>query len=301
MRHKTLLSTFIAGLALAFHIGPAAAADALVARGAYLVKGPVACGSCHTPLGPDFKPIMDKTLAGGFHFDEPAFNTYSANITPDKETGIGGWTDEEIIHAIREGAEKDGRIIFPPMPVPTYNNMSDDDAKAIVAYLRTVKPVKNAIPLAKYNIPQQTMPPAKGLPAPPKSDKVAYGGYIVNALGHCFECHTTAGPHGAPDFAGHLGAGGFEIKLGPGMSVMTANITPDKDTGIGSWTDAQIARAITDGIGADGHRLSPPMAYAYYKNMTTEDVDAVVAYLRTIPPISNKVERTAFQQKAFPR
>ena len=300
MRYGTVVATIVAGLFVSSVGGARAADDALVARGAYLVNGPVACGSCHTPLGPDFKPIADKTLAGGFHFDEMAFNTYSANITPDKETGIGNWTDEEIIHAIREGAEKDGRIIFPPMPVPTYNNMSDDDVKAIVAYLRTVKPVKNEIPAAKYNIPQQTMPPANGLPAPPMTDKVAYGGYIVNALGHCFECHTTAGPHGAPDFAGHLGAGGFEIKLGPGMSVMTANITSDKETGIGSWTDEEIARAITKGIGKDGHPLAPPMAYPYYNNMTPEDVSAVVAYLRTVPPISNKVERTPFQQKAFP-
>ena len=297
---KAAALTVLAGSMFGLGTLAALADDALVARGDYLVNGPVACGSCHTPLGPDFKPIADKTLAGGFHFDEMAFNSYSANITPDKETGIGSWTDEEIIHAIREGAQKDGRIIFPPMPVPTYNNMSDDDVKAIVAYLRTVKPVKNAIPLAKYNIPQQTMPPAKGLPAPPKTDKVAYGGYIVNALGHCFECHTTPGANGIPDFAGHLGAGGFEIKLGPGMSVMTANITPDKESGIGDWTDAEIKRAITQGIGKDGKPLAPPMAYAYYKNMTDEDVDAVVAYLRTLKPISNKVEPTAFQQKAFP-
>ena len=300
MRHVMRLASAVFGWALAFGAVASVADEAQVARGAYLVNGPVACGSCHTPLGPDFKPIADKTLAGGFHFDEAAFNTFSANITPDMETGIGSWTDAEIIHAIREGAQKDGRIIFPPMPVPTYNNMSDDDAQAIVAYLRTVKPISNKVALGKYNIPQQTMPPAKGLPAPPKSDPVAYGGYIVNALGHCFECHTTPGPHGAPDFAGHLGAGGFEITLGPGMSVMTANITSDKETGIGSWTDAEIARAITEGIGKDGHPLAPPMAYAYYKNMTAEDVAAVIAYLRTVPPISNKVERTAFQQKAFP-
>ncbi len=300
MRHGTAVATVVASLTLAVSASAGAAEDELVARGAYLVNGPVACGSCHTPLGPDFRPIADKTLAGGFHFDEMAFNSYSANITPDKETGIGNWTDAEIIRAIREGAQKDGRIIFPPMPVPTYNAMSDDDAKAIVAYLRTVKPVSNKVPLAKYNIPQQTMPPAKGLPAPPKTDKVAYGGYIVNALGHCFECHTTPGPQGAPDFAGHLGAGGFEINLGPGMVIRTANITSDKETGLGSWTDAEIARAITKGIGKEGRPLSPPMAYSYYANMTPEDVEAVVAYLRTVPAISNKVERTPFQEKVFP-
>lgn len=300
MLRTIALALFAAGAAIVTIADAGAAEDALVARGDYLVNGPVACGSCHTPLGADFRPVADKTLAGGFHFNEGAFNSYSANITPDLETGIGSWTDEEIIYAIREGAQKDGRIIFPPMPVPTYNNMSDDDVKAIVAYLRTVKPVRNTVPLAKYNIPQQTMPPAKGLPAPPKSDKVAYGGYIVNALGHCFECHTTPGPQGIPDFAGHLGAGGFEITLGPDMTIRTPNITPDKETGIGNWTDEEIRRAITDGLGEEGRPLSPPMAFSYYKNMTAEDVDAIVAYLRTIPAVKNKVERTAFQEQAFP-
>ncbi len=80
----------------------------------------------------------------------------------------------------------------------------------------------------------------------------------MNALGHCFECHTTPGPQGIPDFAGHLGAGGFEITLGPDMTIVTPNITPDKETGIGSWTDEQIARAITDGINEEGRPLSPP-------------------------------------------
>jgi len=293
-------------MALAMALGwlgilPAGAADeAMVARGKYLVEGPVACGNCHTPRGADMAPIAGMDLAGGFPFMDPAFQAYSANITPDVETGIGGWTDQEIIHAIREGANKDGAIIFPPMPVPTYNNMSDDDVKAIVAYLRTVKPVKNEIPQAKYNIPVSTMPPAKGLPAPPASDKLAYGGYIVNALAHCMECHTTPSANGVPDFAGHMGAGGFEIGLGPDASVRTPNITPDPETGIGKWTDEQIKRAIVDGIGADGGKLAPPMPYAYLKKMTDEDLDAVVAYLRSIPPIVNKVEPTAFQQKAFP-
>ncbi|MCX5512411.1 c-type cytochrome [Kaistia algarum] len=277
-----------------------AATKAEIARGDYLVNGPVACGNCHTPRDAKMQPIEDKAFAGGFPFSDPGFQSFSANITPDKETGLGNWTDAEIIHAIREGANKDGRIIFPPMPVPTYNNMSDDDVKAIVAYLRTLKPIKNEIPMAKYSIPQATMPPAKGLPAPPKTDKVAYGGYIVNALSHCFECHTSPGANGAPDFKNGLGAGGFEIVLGPGVNVRTANITSDPETGLGKWTDAEIKTAIVDGIGPKGGHLAPPMPYSNFKKMTNEDLDAVVAYLRTVPPIKNKVERTDFQMKAFP-
>ena len=276
------------------------AQDALVKRGAYLVNGPVACSNCHATRAPDFSILPGMDFAGGFKLHDPAFDVYVANITPDKETGIGDWSDAEIIRAIREGKNKEGKIIFPPMPVPTYNNMSDDDVKAIVAYLHTLKPVHHEVPESKYNIPQQAMPPAKGLPAPPSTDKLAYGGYIVNALAHCFECHTAPDEHGAPDFAHHLGAGGFSIELAPGTVVKTANITSDPETGIGKWSDADIKKALTEAVTPTGGHLSPPMPYAFFKTMTADDLDAVVAYVRTIPPIKNKVERTDFQKKAFP-
>jgi mono/diheme cytochrome c family protein len=280
--------------------GQALAQDqALLERGAYLMNGPVACGNCHNTRDDKMAFVPGKEFAGGFHIGDAMVDAYSANITPDPDTGIGTWTDAEIITAIREGKTPDGRIIFPPMPVPTYTAMSDDDVKAIVAYLRTVPAVRNEVPESTYKIPLQAMPPAKGLPAPPASDKVAHGGYIVNALAHCFECHTTADANGAPDFANMMGAGGFSIELAPGMAVMTANITPDPETGLGNWSDDDIKKAITDGVRPDGTKLAPPMPYGFFKNMTEEDLDAVVAYLRTIPPIKNKVERTDFQKQAF--
>ena len=277
-----------------------AAQDALLKRGAYLVNGPVACSNCHASRAPDFSVMPGMDFAGGFKIVDPAFVVYTGNITPDKETGIGDWSDAEIIRAIREGKNKEGKIIFPPMPVPTYNNMSDDDVKAIVAFLHTLKPVHHEVAESKYNIPQQAMPPAKGLPAPPTTDKIAYGGYIVNALSHCFECHTSPDEHGTPDFAHHLGAGGFAIQLGPEMFVKTPNITSDPETGIGKWSDADIKKALTEGLTPTGGHLSPPMPFPFFKNMTADDLDAVVAYVRTIPPINNKVERTDFQNKAFP-
>jgi mono/diheme cytochrome c family protein len=280
---------------------PAAAQDdMLLKRGEYLMNGPVACGNCHNGRAEDMSFVPGKEFSGGFRITDPVLDVYAANITPDPETGIGTWTDEEIVTAIREGKNKEGRVIFPPMPVPTYNNMSDDDVKAIVAYLRTVPAVHNEVPESTYNIPLQAMPPAKGDAAPPASDKVAYGSYIVNALAHCFECHTTPGPDGAPDFANGMGAGGFEIQLAPGMVVTTANITPDMETGIGKWSDQEIKTALTEGVRPGGGKLAPPMPFGFFKNMTEEDLDAVVAYLRTVPAISNKVERTEFQMKAFP-
>jgi len=291
----------LAGSARALSPAFAEDQDALLKRGEYLINGPVACGNCHNTRAEDLSFVPGKEFAGGFHlFDPIGIDAYAANITPDPDTGIGTWSDAEIITAIREGKTKDGGINFPPMPVPTYNNMSDDDVKAIVAYLRTVPAVHHEVPQSTYKIPQQAMPPAKGLPAPPASDKVAYGGYIVNALAHCFECHTTPGANGVPDFANSLGAGGFPIYLGPDIVVATANITSDPETGIGKWTDDQIKVALTKGMTPAGGHLSPPMPYGFFANMTPEDLDAVVAYVRTIPPIKHKVERTDFQKKAFP-
>ncbi len=295
------LLCLVAAATLAIASGlPARAQDqgALVKRGDYLVNGPMACANCHTPRAEDFSLLPGMAFAGGFHLVDPAFDVYSANITPDKETGIGNWTDDQIIRAIREGVDNHGHIIFPPMPVPTYNNLSDDDVKAIVAYLHTLKPIRNEVPESKWNIPQQAMPPAKGLPAPPMSDKVAYGRYIVTAEAHCFECHTPMGPKG-PDMS-KLGAGGMDITLAPGMVVRTPNITSDPDTGIGKWSDQDIKNALTEGVTPTGQHLSPPMPFPWFKNMTPDDIDAVVAFVRTIPPVTNKVERTAFQQKAFP-
>lgn len=290
------------GISMGVSSLPVRAADdpaELVKRGAYLMNGPVACANCHTPRAPDFSFLPGMDFAGGFKIVEPVFEVYSANITQDKETGIGAWTDTQIVTAIREGRTREGRINFPPMPVPTYNNMSDSDVKAIVAFLRTVKPVRNQVPEPKYKIPQQAMPPAKGLPAPPASDKVGYGRYIVTALAHCFECHTGPNAKGEPDFERLMGAGGMTITLAPGASVRTANITPDPDTGIGKWSDADIKRALTQGVRPDGRRLAAPMPFPFFKNMTPEDLDAVVAFLRTIPPIRNAVERTDFQKATF--
>ena len=126
--------------------GAAVADDALVKRGEYLLNGPVACGNCHNARAQDMSFVPGKEYAGGFKIVDPAFTVYTANITQDVETGIGSWTDAEIITAIREGKTREGRIIFPPMPVPTYNSMSDEDVKSIVAYLRTIKPIKNLVP-----------------------------------------------------------------------------------------------------------------------------------------------------------
>jgi mono/diheme cytochrome c family protein len=272
----TLTVALLAGVATA-------SAQRPLDRGNYLMNSIVACGNCHTPQTPQ-GPAQGKELAGGTKFDEGGpFVSYASNITPDPETGIGKWTDRELIIAIREGKRPDGTTIGPPMPIPLYRSLSDEDVHAIVAYIRSVPPVVNKVPKSEYRIP---LPPAYGppiaavVPTPPRTDKVAYGAYLAGPLGHCIECHSTPGPNGAPDFVNNLGAGGMNFH-GPWGTSVARNITP---TGIGNWGDADIRRAITAGVRPDGERLKPPMAYGYYKNIVPEDLDAIVAYLRTLKP-----------------
>jgi mono/diheme cytochrome c family protein len=260
-------------------------AETPLERGAYLMNGIAACGNCHTQQGPD-GPVPGMELAGGLLIEEPgAFTVHTPNITPDPETGIGKWTDAEIVTAIREGRRPDGRIIGPPMPIDLYRQMSDQDVQALVAYLRQVKPVHNQMPPSEYRIPlpESYGPPVGSVPEVARADPVTYGAYLAGPLGHCIECHTPM-VEGQPDFAHRLGAGGNPF-YGPWGISVSRNITPDPETGIGSWTDDQIRRAITRGISADGSPLMPPMGYHYYANITGTDLDALVAYLRSLKPL----------------
>src|SRR5690606_36952061 len=136
---------------------------ALLERGEYLMHGLVACGNCHSPRDENGF-IEGMELAGGFVIEERGFRAYAPNITPDEETGIGSWTDEQIIHAVREGVRPDGRVLGPPMGFPFYRGISDRDMQAIVAYLRSVPAVSNEVPRSTYNIP---LPPNWGAPVVP--------------------------------------------------------------------------------------------------------------------------------------
>jgi mono/diheme cytochrome c family protein len=264
--------------------GTAAAQQPSVERGKYLADGLGSCISCHTP---DDGPMRGKAYAGGRMFggDKGPFTAFSNNITQDKETGIGSWTDEQIVAAIREGKRPDGTIIGPPMPIGMYRGLSDSDVKAIVAYLRTVAPVNNKVQKSQYRMP---LPPAYGPPVGtvadvPRSDKVKYGAYLAGPVAHCIECHT---PQVGPrfDYENQLGRGGRQFP-GPWGVAVSRNITSHPEHGLGQWSDAEIKRASTQGISRDGRKLNPPMEYSNYAKATAEDLDAIVAYLRTIKPL----------------
>lgn len=252
---------------------------ALVARGQALVEGIVACGNCHTPKGPQ-GDLPGRHLAGGLTIEEPgAFRAVASNITPDPETGIGRWTDAQLLAAIREGRRPDGSLIGPPMPFAFYRNISDADARAIVAYLRSVPPVRNAVERSTFSHP---LPPAWGPPVtsvpPPADNAVARGAYLAGPLGHCLDCHTPMNADGSRDMA-RAGQGGPVIN-GPAGPVAPPDITPAR---LAAWSDAEIARAIQQGVSRDGRPLRPPMGYGYYARMTPAQMGDLIAYLRSLP------------------
>lgn len=250
-------------------------------RGEYLVRGPAGCGNCHTPMGPD-GPVADQELAGRLVEDIEIFTAIAPNLTPAGP--VADWSDAELARAIREGIRPDGSLIGPPMPFAMYRGLSDSDLDAIVAFLRTLPAVENDPGSSEYRIPLPPTwgPPVESVADVSPDDPVAYGAYLAGPVAHCMECHTPMGPEGLMlDIA--LGQGGFEFHGPWGVSV-AANITSHED-GLASYTDDEVRAMIVDGVRPDGSPMLPPMPYGFLARMTPEDLDAIVAYLRTLPPL----------------
>lgn len=269
----------------------AAMAETRIERGGYLVNTIMACGNCHSPRDASGRVIADKAFSGGLTFTTPASVATASNITPDPETGIGSWSDAEIKRALIEGMRPDhGHLPGVPlaaiMPANFYKALLLDDLDAIVAYLRSVKPVHNEIANPEYKaaIRRDAYPDAEaGFNESMFADPVKRGAYLVT-VGHCMECHS-AWSRGVSDFKTGLGRGG-RVFAEAGLPGTTAsNITSDRTAGIGTWSDQEIARAITHGIGRDGRMLKPPMAFASYAGLKDTDLGDIIAYLRTVPPL----------------
>jgi mono/diheme cytochrome c family protein len=249
-------------------------------RGAYLVRGIAACGNCHTPKGPE-GDIPGMELAGMVYKDSEDKVIYQfPNITPDPETGVGGWTDAQLVVAIRQGIRPDGSVMKGIMPFELYRSLSDSDVNAIVAYMRSVPAVRNEISRTKMGEPLSAEKAATELSVASVSrdDSVAYGAYLAGPVGHCIECHTP-GSHGKVDYANNLGAGG-RLFPGPWGESISMNITP---AGLSRWTDDELKTMITRGKRPDGSPMLPPMGYGYYANISDSDLDAIIAYLRSLP------------------
>ncbi|MBF9036494.1 cytochrome C [Rhodobacterales bacterium HKCCE2091] len=259
-----------------------ASAEVSVERGEYLVRGPAGCGNCHTPLGPEGF-VADQELGGRLVEDNPFFTAIAPNITPAGR--VSGWSDDELAHAIREGIRPDGSVIGPPMPFPQYRGLGDDDLMSIVAFLRTLPAVDNDPGQSEYRVP---LPPAWGPPvdsvtAPDRAVTAEYGAYLAGPVAHCLECHSPFTPEGMSLSESEPGRGGFEFH-GPWGTVVAPNITSGPD-GIEGYSDAELAGMITQGVRPDGTPMLPPMPYPFLANMTDEDLQAIILFLRSLPPL----------------
>jgi mono/diheme cytochrome c family protein len=266
---------------------PAALAQAdQVTRGEYLARA-ADCTACHT--APEAKE-----LAGGLGFKLPFGTLYSTNITPDKDTGIGNYSDAEFIAAVRDGVRRDGARLYPAMPYASYSYLTDEDVLAIKAYLFSVPAVRVAPPANTLAFPFNQRWAMLGwamvfnrdtrfAPNSAQSPEWNRGAYLVEALAHCGECHTPRNVGFALDnrnkFAGAVAAGWRAF-----------NITSDKATGIGGWNDGELASYLSIGH-TDGHgTASGPMGEAVdhsFRYLAKEDIGAVVAYLRSVPAIAS--------------
>ena len=279
---------------------------ATLERGRYLVEHVADCLGCHSDHEWNrwASPVKPGTEGqGGFVFgkNEGVPGVVAAqNITPDAKTGLGEWTDGEIIRAMREGVSRDGEALFPMMPYNDLRTISDEDAQAIVTYLRSLRPVSNATPERRLDFPMnhivKFMPrPLDGPVAAPdrNSDPVGYGGYLVNMAG-CGVCHTPRDEKGKP-IASMRFAGGWKM-VGPWGAVTTPNITPHPDTYVGRASREEfIGRfkawasytAETSPITPSGSNTIMP--WLAFSGMTDEDLGLIYDFLQSLDPIEHKV------------
>ncbi len=276
---------------------------ASIARGEYLANHVTICIDCHSTR--DWTrysgPITDGTVGmGGELFDQKfgfPGSYYAKNITPE---GISRYTDGELFRIITTGVNKDGKAIFPVMPYHNYGRMDEEDIKSIIAYIRTLKPIKNAIPESSSDFPMSiiinTIPQKANLTKrPAETDIVNYGQYLVTAAA-CMDCHTQF--EKGKQIAGTEFGGGREFPFPDGSKVRSANITPHINKGIGRWTEEMFLsyfRARSDSA-ALARKIQPGevntiMPWTMYGKMKDGDLKAIYAYLRTVKQLDNTVEK----------
>ncbi len=273
--------------------------EARLARGKYLVEGPAACFHCHSEHDfstPEY-PRIEAKKGAGWALPVPELNDIAArNITPDMETGIGAWTDDEIARAIREGVRRDGTALFPIMPYLTYASLDDEDVKAIVVYLRTIPAVRNVVPKRSLPGPLEylvnTMPTPIVGPRPPRpaSTAVERGQYLAT-IADCVTCHSPADDQGQLLAGLHFAGGGLFHDPGQGGTlVFSANITPGA-SGIAHYDEALFKETIRTGR-VKGRVLNHIMPFEDLKTMTDADLSDVWAYLQTLAPQPHRVSNT---------
>jgi mono/diheme cytochrome c family protein len=269
------------------------ATPARLERGKYLVTAVNRCLGCHSDADATkagLPPVEGRLGAGTLWKDTTTPWVVAPNITPDKETGAGNWSDDTLARAIREGIGHDGRALFPIMPYQNYRSMSDEDLASVIVYIRSLPSVRNELPQIQIPFPTRFLikdaprPLDAAVPPPDQSTPVARGAYLVK-LGACADCHTPQ-DQGQP-IPGLDLAGGFVLK-GLTGTVASANLTPDA-SGISYYDENLFKQALREGkVGA--RSLNPIMPWWFYGKMTDNDLKSMFAYLRTLKPVHHRVD-----------
>ena len=276
-----------------------------LARGKYLVEGLLQCAGCHSDV--DFskrpaKPFPGKKLGGSIFssadlgLPEPN-RVVAPNISPDLEYGAGKWKDADFVHALRQGIGHDGRTLFPLMPYSYFRNLSDEDLAAVVVYERSLAPVHIKRPRTRLSDELKKaftpLPPPGFVPEPDRSDRLAYGKYLV-VIGQCDSCHTPTDEKGNPlpgmDFSGGQTLagpweGGTRI-----ITIHSLNLTPDP-SGISYFDEQTFIDVIRNG-GFKTRPLSNIMPWAFFRNLNDDDLKAIFTYLRSLKPVCHHVDNT---------
>jgi len=266
-----------------------------LARGKYLVNGIGECFACHGPTDasrPGWPPVRGKEGSGYATYTPGGELWYvAANLTPDRETGVGTWTDDMLARAVREGVGHDGRLLDPRvMPYEFYRAMSDEDLASIIVYLRSIAAVRNPLPVAKRSdhiaAPFAT-PITAPVPVPDVSTPAKRGAYLVQ-IGTCQWCHTLRDQSSRQSLPGLEFAGGDLIEPNPYGQATSANITPDP-SGINYYDEAFFLKVIHSGkVGA--RNLNPIMPWWFFGHISDEDLRAIFSYLHTVKPVHHRVD-----------
>ena len=274
-----------------------------IERGRYLVNHVALCVDCHSLRdeaqigGP---VIPGKDFAGGMVYSPENAKVNGnglpgtmqpANLSAHAEDGLGAWTDGEILRALREGVNKKGKALFPIMPYQNYRSLSEKDALAIVAYLRTLPPRPGKAIEHDLDFPMNlivnTIPqPLEGDVAEPATDAVSQGAYLAAVAG-CEDCHSPA--KRGEKIAGEEWSGGTVWQVGNFPMVVSSNITPDEETGIGKVTEIEFINMIRNGQARDGRGFNSFMPWAFYQGMSDGDLKSIYAFLRTLKPVRKNV------------
>ena len=270
------------------------ATPARLARGEYLVLGVSACLGCHSDIDWKAPRIIPELLAAGHNFsDEGASWITAPNLTPDRDTGVGMWTDDELARAVREGIGRDGRALFPMMPYESYRQMSDEDLASVIVYPRALKPVSRVLPKTEMPFPLNRLvnaaprPITDPVPQPDLSTPVSRGQYLAT-LATCADCHTPRDAQGGV-LAGLEFSGGTMFE-NPTGRVAAANITPDP-SGIPYYTEELFIEVMRMGQ-VKARSLNTQMPWLLYRNMTDDDLKAIFAFVQTLKPAKHRVDNS---------